>query len=123
GNHYVGVTANSINQFLRLSSSNFELLSSGPGVTFTSQSQIIGPIYELNGSIFEYYEPALLYNGIRQQYKQTAFSRYFRLALVQGHLNNPVKPADLKRLMIRVYFEMHPDLKEAYLTQFDNFFY
>lgn len=96
-------------------------------VSLTSPTEISveGPIYLLDGNIFEYYEPNLIYNSRRIQYKETAFSVTFRQAMSYtfSYAWNEYTGVDITKLMIKVYHELNPELKESFEEQFNNFFY
>ncbi|WP_441361880.1 carbohydrate ABC transporter permease [Acholeplasma laidlawii] len=122
--YYVEVFINKDQQrFLLLSSDTFSLKESGSGFSPTAVTNILGPVYELNGTLYEYYEPGLIHNTVRSQYKQTPFSTLLRRAIVQVHTINPTESQDYVKLMVRVYMELHPDFKAQYMKDFDNFFY
>ncbi len=121
--YYVEVEVDSLTRYLELSATTFNLQTASITFEPVPQTQIIGPVYQLNGKLYEYYEPGLIHNGIRQQYKQTQFSEYFRRAMVQGDVINPIDDADFVKLMVRVYMELNPEFKAQYMKDFDNFFY
>lgn len=122
-NYYLETTIDGITNYLLLSKDNFVLESASQSFVPIPQTQIIGPVYELNNKLYEYYEPGLIHNGVRQQYKQTQFSNFFRRAMVQGQTINPQESSNYQRLMVRVYMELNPEFKEAFIKDFNNFFY
>lgn len=121
--YYVETIVDSMTRYLELSTSTFNLQSATNVFVPVAQNQIIGPVYEYNDKLYEYYEPGLIHNGIRQQYKQTQFSEYFRRAMVQVDTINPTADNDFVKLMVRIYMELNPEFKAQYLKDFDNFFY
>lgn len=126
-NLYVRVTVNGENRFLRLTLDDFDLREQTSGFTPLRLSQVNGPIVLSDNIVYEYYEPGLIFNGYRQQYKQTEFSNLFRKAMQLYYnrdiLQDPIAIEDYQKLMIRVYLELNPTLKEAYMENFNNFFY
>lgn len=122
--YYVEVFINTDQQrFLLLSNDTFSLKESGAGFSPTAVTNILGPVYELNGTLYEYYEPGLIHNTVRAQYKQTPFSTLFRRAVVHVHTINPTQSQDFVKLMVRVYMDLQPDFKAQYMKDFNNFFY
>lgn len=86
---------------------------------------IEGPMYVIENTFYEYYEAGMIYLSQRLQYEETSFTRVFRQALyydyVADHLD--YSNADFNRLMVRIYLNLNPTLKETYETQYNNFFY
>lgn len=123
GNYYVEVILNTNDRrFLLLSDTTFSLHEIEPGFAPTQVLNINGPVFILNDTLYEYYEPGLIHNRVRAQYKQTPFSTLFRRAMVQVQTINPIQGRDYVHLMVRVYMELHPEFKAQYLRDFDNFF-
>ncbi|WP_025724815.1 carbohydrate ABC transporter permease [Acholeplasma granularum] len=122
--YYVEVFVNTENRmFLELNSTTFNLVEPSPTFVPIEVTNILGQVFELNGVLYEYYEPGLIHNGVRAQYKQTPFSNLFRRAMVQGNEINPINDDDYVKLMVRVYMELNPEFKAQYFKDFDNFFY
>ncbi|AUD65530.1 hypothetical protein BK011_07425 [Tenericutes bacterium MZ-XQ] len=94
-------------------------------LTNPTEISVEGPIYLLDGNIFEYYEPNLIYNSRRIQYKETSFSVTFRQAMSYtfSYAWNEYTGVDITKLMIKVYHELNPELKDSFEEQFNNFFY
>ncbi len=86
---------------------------------------IEGPIYRLDGEVFEYYEPNLIYNSKRIQYKETPFFVTFRQAMSYtfSYAWNTYNSTDYTKLMIKVYHELNPEVKESFESSYNNFFY
>ncbi len=91
----------------------------------STRIQVSGPIYVLNGEIYEYFEPGLIYNSARLQYKETPFFVAFRQSMKNTYSFTwyGYTRSDMTRLMIRTYFELNPEIKETFETEFDDFFY
>lgn len=128
GNYYVGLEVNTdpntkVLKYLLLSPDTFEIKEAGAGFSPLPITQITGPVYALNGMLYEYYQPGLIHNGVRAQYKQTPFAELFRKAMVQGQTINPVSGQDYVKLMVRVYMELNPEFKAQFMKDFNNFFY
>ena len=122
--YYVEVFVNTTElRYLLLSTDTFSLREIETGFAPTAVPNILGPVFELNDTLYEYYEPGLIHNGVRAQYKQTAFSTLFRRAMVQVQTINPTNGQDYVRLMVRVYMELHPEFKAQFFADYYNFFY
>ena len=86
---------------------------------------IEGPLYRLDGQVYEYYEPNLIYNSKRIQYKETEFLVTFRQAMSYtfSYAWNEYNAVDYTKLMIKVYHELNPDIKLSFEESYNNFFY
>ncbi len=91
----------------------------------SSRIRVSGPLYIIDGVIFEYFEPGLIYNSARLQYKETPLFVAFRHAMLNTYSFswNQYTQSDFTRLMLKVYFELNPNIKEAFERDFNNFFY
>ena len=87
--------------------------------------EIEGPMYEIDGTFYEYYEAGMIYLSQRLQYKETPFTRIFRQALYYDYSADHLdySNADFNRIMVRLYLNLNPELKEAFESQYNNFFY
>ncbi|MDD2259630.1 MAG: sugar ABC transporter permease [Acholeplasmataceae bacterium] len=76
-------------------------------------------------AIYEYFEPELNYDQTRLQYKNTAFSNIFRHAMFSTYNTpgNAKNNTDYTRLMLMVYFDINTDVRDAFLSDYNNFFY
>lgn len=93
--------------------------------TSATRIQVRGPLYRLNDSIYEYFEPGLIYNSARLQYKETPIFVALRQAMINTYSFtwNEYTQSDYTRLMLKVYFAIHPEIKESFETEFNNFFF
>lgn len=132
GIYYVGVAFNSqssaANRYLLLSTSQFSLRTAGSGTPVFNpleRPEVIGPLYESNGVIFEKYQAGLNFNSIKLQYKQTEFSLVFRQAMVQTFTITPnlISSPDFTKLMLEIWFELNPEVRDAFYSDYNNFFY
>jgi arabinogalactan oligomer / maltooligosaccharide transport system permease protein len=84
-----------------------------------------GPLYILDGKLFEYFQPGLIYNSQRLQYKETPIFSTFRLAMrnTYSFTWNRYTRSDFTRLMIKVYFELNPEIKTAFEEGFNDFYF
>ncbi len=87
--------------------------------------ELEGPMYIIDGTFYEYYEAGMIYLSQRLQYKETPFTRIFRQALFYDYSADHLdySNADFNRIMVRLYLNLNPELKEAFETQYNNFFY
>lgn len=87
--------------------------------------QVIGPLYRVNHMIFEYIEPGLIYNSVRLQYKTTPFLDTFRQSMLYTYTQpgNAFTDNDYTRLMLKVYFELNPAIRDHFLDEYNDFFY
>lgn len=77
-------------------------------------------LYLYNGKIYEYFNPSI--NG----YRQTKFSKELTSA-INKQVNHSLvgsrySKSDFTKFLLRIYFEMNPDVKEDFETRFNNFF-
>ncbi len=116
---YVKATDDGITKYVDLQTSEIISLNNPTAV------KVEGPIYELDGNIYEYYEPNLIYNSKRIQYKETDFSVTFRQAMSYtfSYAWNEYNGIDYTKLMIKVYHELNPEVKDSYIESYNNFFY
>jgi len=106
-----------------------EEVVSFPGSITPTRVQVTGPLYRITQddivSIYEYYEPGLIYNSVRLQYKPTTFSRILRQSMLYTYTQpgNSYTEDDYSRMMLKVYFELNPDVREKFYSEYDDFFY
>lgn len=119
GVYYVRVLDNGVTKYLNLLTD--EIVS----LTTPTKIDVIGPLYNINGTIYEYFEPGLIYNSVRLQYAETPIFEVFRQAMLYtySYAWNQYTSIDYTRLMIKVYLELNPDLKDTFVSQYNNFFY
>ncbi|MCD4827305.1 MAG: sugar ABC transporter permease [Acholeplasmataceae bacterium] len=117
---YVKVMDDGLTKYVDLQTNEVVTLTSAP-----TSVKVEGPIYELDGNIYEYYEPNLIYNSKRIQYKETDFSITFRQAMSYtfSYAWNTYTGVDYTKLMIKVYHELNPDVRDNFIESYDNFFY
>lgn len=84
----------------------------------------IGPIYANDNNVLEYYQAGLLHNGNRISYNESTIMHTFRRMMDQTFRtpNNKYRSIDLERFMLRIHFEMNPEIKDEYIGYFNNFF-
>jgi arabinogalactan oligomer / maltooligosaccharide transport system permease protein len=118
GVYYVRVSDAGISRYINLLTEEIVSISGNP-VTVT------GPLYRLDNQIYEYYEPGLIYNSVRLQYHETDFLVDFRQAMLYTYSAswNKYQHNDFTRLMIKVYYELNPEIKAQFESDYDNFFY
>lgn len=117
--YYVRATDGVLTVYIDLQTS--EVVS----LTDPTEVPVEGPIYLLDGNIYEYYEPNLIYNSRRIQYKETEFSVVFRQAMSYtfSYAWNEYTGVDITKLMIKVYHELNPEIRDSFEEQYNNFFY
>ncbi len=126
--YYVEAKIDDATRYIELRTDTINIEQSSNAFRPIKKDRIIGPIYESNNEIYEYYEPGLRYNTKRQQYIQPKISEYLRKAVYTQNVElvarqNPVRSTDYVKLMIKVYLELNPNIKESYLNNFNNFYY
>lgn len=116
---YAGVIDDENNKHLNLLTEEITVLRRH------SRVDVMGPLYLVDDTIFEYFEPALLYNAVRLQYQETPFFEIFRQSMVFTYAPdwNRYTSSDFTRLMIKVHFELNPDVRDRFIADFDHFFY
>lgn len=100
-----------------------------PGNIIPSRVQVAGPLYRITQDdierIYEYYEPGLIYNSVRLQYNPTVFSRILRQSMLYTYTQpgNSYTDNDYTRLMLKVYFELNPEIRDKFYADYNDFFY
>ena len=86
---------------------------------------VVGPLYNVDGVVYEYFEPGLVYNSVRLQYAETPFFEVFRQAMLYTYSVawNEYTNSDYTKLMIKVYLEMNTEIMESFESDYNNFFY
>ncbi|HQC30273.1 MAG TPA: ABC transporter permease subunit [Acholeplasmataceae bacterium] len=84
-----------------------------------------GPLYYINGNVYELNKPGLVYNGVRKQYKGTPFTKVFAKYMHYGYnqIGSTYTNNDYTRLLIKIHLAMHPEERATFERDFDNFFY
>ena len=84
-----------------------------------------GPLYLMNDGIYEYIKAGLVYGGETRQFLPTPFTEVFASYMHYGYtqIGSQYTSNDYTRFMIKVYLAMHPNEREAFERDFDNFFY
>lgn len=90
-----------------------------------NEIDIDGPLYLKDDKFYEYYEAGSLYLSRRLQFKGTDLTASFREALYNDYSAEYLSytNADFNRLMLKIYFNVYPDIKETFETEYENFFY
>jgi len=93
--------------------------------TNLSKIQISGPIYLNESEIYEYYEPALIHNGIRLQYKSSNIFVTFRKMMESSYTSpsNTYTSADFEKFMLLIDFQLNPEKRDDFLKHYNNLFY
>ncbi|HHT82003.1 MAG TPA: ABC transporter permease subunit [Acholeplasmataceae bacterium] len=84
-----------------------------------------GPLYSIDGSVYEYVKPGLVYNGVRKQFVATPFTKVFTdyMHYRYNQIGNAYTNDDYTRLVIKIHLAMHPEERATFEREFDNFFY
>ena len=121
-NYFVGVkrgNVTTINQYLRLSDGAI-VSTSG---TYQPRPQVVGPIYRIptapdatTYNLYEYFEPELPYLGTYLQYNDTPLTKVIKnvMNITYNGLANSYTNTDYTFFILRVYFELHPEIKEVF---------
>jgi arabinogalactan oligomer / maltooligosaccharide transport system permease protein len=119
---YVRVSHQGITKYLNLLTEEVVTISQ-PAIP--TRVNLLGPLYRINGVIYEYIEPGLIYNSVRLQYKETPFTKIFRQSMTYtfSQPGNQYDQRDYTRLMLKIYLEINQDLKEQFLSDYNDFFY
>jgi arabinogalactan oligomer/maltooligosaccharide transport system permease protein len=86
---------------------------------------LVGPLYELDGMFFEYYQPGLIYLNQTLSFEGTVFTDKVKESMYVTYNQswNTFTEEDYLRFVIKVYFEIYQDEKAEFVEAFDNFFY
>lgn len=77
-------------------------------------------IYYSEDTVYGYFNP----EGRNGRYRPTPFTQYLSRFFINSNLIYQGNDQDdFAKFKLRVYFAMHPDLKEDFETRFNNFFY
>ncbi len=119
GVFYVKVTDDGMTRYINLLTGVISSQSNLTRVTVT------GPLYNINGTIYEYFEPGLIYNSIRLQYAETPFFEVFRQAMLYTYSVswNEYTNNDYTRLMVKVFLNLNSEVKDLFETDYNNFFF
>jgi arabinogalactan oligomer/maltooligosaccharide transport system permease protein len=127
GNFYIQVSINNpetnITSLRYINVLTEELVNS---INLTNNEvNIQGVLYIIDNQVFEYYEAGSIYLGQRLQYLETPLTRIFREALYNDYslMVFPYTNADFNRIMLKLYLNINPNLKETFESQYNNFFY
>lgn len=127
GNFYIQVSINNpetnIATFKYVNILNEEVVST---INLTNnQVSIEGVLYVIDNQPFEYYEAGSIYLGQRLQYLETPLTRIFRESLYNDYSLKvfPYTNADFNRIMLKLYLNINPNLKDVFESQYNNFFY
>lgn len=127
GNFYIQVSINNpetnIATFKYVNILNEEVVNT---INLTNnQVSIEGVLYVIDNQPFEYYEAGSIYLGQRLQYLETPLTRIFRESLYNDYSLKvfPYTNADFNRIMLKLYLNINPNLKDVFESQYNNFFY
>jgi arabinogalactan oligomer / maltooligosaccharide transport system permease protein len=127
GNFYIQVSINNpetnIATFKYVNILNEEVVNT---INLTNnQVSIEGVLYVIDNQPFEYYEAGSIYLGQRLQYLETPMTRTFRESLYNDYSLKvfPYTNADFNRIMLKLYLNLNPNLKDVFESQYNNFFY
>jgi len=80
-------------------------------------------VFNESGELYVRYIPELSYDMVHG-YNGTAFTDYFRNYVTMRYsANTSFDSGNYNRMLIEVYFSIHPELRTAFETQYYNFFY
>ncbi|MGI6787099.1 MAG: ABC transporter permease subunit [Acholeplasmataceae bacterium] len=84
-----------------------------------------GPLYLINDTVYEFLKPGLVYNGVRKPYEETPFTKVFAGFMSRSYkqIGSNYTEDDYTKLLIKIHLAMHPEQREAFERDFDNFFY
>ncbi len=119
GVYYAKVIDNGMTRYINLLTNEISALGN------LTKINVVGPLYNINGTVYEYFEPGLIYNSARLQYAETPFFNVFRQAMLYTYSVswNQYTNSDYTRLMIKVYLNLNPEIKDLFETDYNNFFY
>jgi arabinogalactan oligomer / maltooligosaccharide transport system permease protein len=127
GNFYIQVSINNpetnIATFKYVNILNEEVVNT---INLTNnQVSIEGVLYVIDNQPFEYYEAGSIYLGQRLQYLETPMTRTFRESLYNDYSLKvfPYTNADFNRIMLKLYLNLNPNLKDVFESHYNNFFY
>ena len=126
GNYYVKASEGTANVYIDIATGVVYPVADFPATTHDVEYlDLIGPVYDITGELFEYFEPNLIYNSVRLQYKSTKLSDTFRQSMVYTFSQawNQYTNDDYTRFMIRVYYELNPEIRDAFIEDYNNFYY
>lgn len=126
GNFYVKASMGTANIYIDIRDSSIHLANEFPVATHDIEDlPLVGPVYDIDGQLYEYFEPNLIYNSVRMQYQSTQFTDTFRQSMVYTYSQawNQYSNDDFTRLMIKVYYELNPEIRDAFITDYNNFYY
>ena len=85
----------------------------------------IGPIYSVEGKLYEYWSPGFVYAGSRLQYQATDFTKAFTYAMNREftQVGKTYDEEDYTRFVVKVYLAINTDVRDKFETDFSNFFY
>jgi arabinogalactan oligomer / maltooligosaccharide transport system permease protein len=91
----------------------------------TDEVSVTGPIFRADGIVYEYFQAGLMYNSVRMQYRETMFTRTFRQSMFYTYSQpwNRYNNSDYTRLLLKLHFELNPDIKDSFREDYNNFFY
>ena len=90
-----------------------------------NEIDIDGPLYVKDGEYFEYIEAGTIYLSQRIYFEQSSLTETFREALFNDYSLGiySYSNADFNRLILKIYFNIYPELKETFENEYNNFFY
>ncbi len=125
-NYYVNASRGASNFYIDILTNTLHPTSDFPITTHDiEEMNIEGPLYIINDELFEYYEPNLIYNSVRLQYRTNDFLDLFRQEMINTYdqPGNQYGNNDYTRLMTKIYFQLNPEIKAAFERDFNDFYY
>jgi len=121
GKLYSKVIVDGSNQYIDLRS---EDIVSGLAVS-GNEIEINGPLFRTEDRFYEYYEAGTIYLSQRLQFRGTDLTDAFREALYNDYSAQHLSytNADFNRLLLKIYFNIYPEIKDTFETEYNNFFY
>ena len=86
---------------------------------------LTGPVYQINGKLYEYYQPGLIYLNQTLPFEGTVFTNKVKSAMYVTYNQtwNTYTENDYLRFTIKVYFEIYPEQQLAFREGFNNFYF
>ena len=120
GEYFLRISLDGARRYLNLSTLDVVSISGIAPVVPTE-----GPIFKIGTQIYDYFEPGMYFAGQPLQYKSTSFTEDFRQNIQNTYSRtfNNYNNRDYTRLMIKVYLELNPEIKDSFIDQYGDFFY
>ncbi len=125
-NYYVKATQGTQNFYIDIMTNVVYPSEHFPSTSHTiTDLEFLEPVYLINNQLYKYYEPNLIYNSVRLQYKTNMFMDTIRQTMLYTYSQdwNQYTNNDYTRFMIKVFYELNPEIKATFIEEYDNFFY